>query len=1257
MASGEGFHGTGRFLIQRRLGAGGMGTVYLAYDVERQSTVALKTLNRLDPTSLYRFKAEFRSLAAFTHPNLISLHELLAVDDVWFFTMEFVEGLNFLDYARHGFGEQRAAVAASSEMAHDRLRHALVQLIEGASVLHKAGYVHCDIKPSNVLVTRAGQVKLLDFGLIREFATGEEPQHPPTFLEILGTPAFMSPEQASGVGLSPASDWYSVGIMVYQALTGQLPFVKGRAKHANPGQPANSQYRGGVAVESGTPSPENWIDVVVSKQTQTPPSPRTLLPDIPEDLDEIAAGLLRPQPELRFTRAELLDRLRRRTTTLDDSELLPASTAASTIFVGREDALLSLNQAFVESTSAATVVCIEGQSGIGKTSLVRHFLDRLDPETHPIILSGRCYDQESVPYKAFDSVVDALSDYLRNVPYFESMKLMPRDMKILERLFPVLGRVRAVAHMIERAVPDAQERRQRAFAAFRELIGHLASRAPVVLTIDDLHWGDLESVPLVEELLRPPDAPRILLIFCYRSEEVERNAILNRLTQTLRTIPNRVSRITLGPLSSAETTALASTLLEESNAAPSMRAHTVVRESGGHPYLARELVHHLKMSGTSRTENTLTLDDALARRLEHLPESALRLLQIVAISGQPIQHAIANTAAGLQAGDRTAASILRSLYLLRAVGSPTASIELYQDRIRNVVLQHIPIDLGRNYHLQLGLALERAGGADPETLAAHFDAAEDFQKAGTYAEAAGDQAAAALAFERAARLYRRSLELRKLGSDDKRSVLVRLADSLSNAGRGSDAATAYLQASEDASPQDRLEWRRRAAQQLLISGHIDDGLALMRVVLSEVGLSLAKTPYRALLSLMVERAKLRFRGLRFVESTDQKPGSQQLTVVDICWSVAVGLALVDFIQSIAFQSKHLRYALEAGEPHRIARGLAMEAGFMSARGQSAVRRRHVADLAVTLARRLESQSALGLCSLTSGVTEFYEGNWDQALELEETAERLLLDHCTGVHWELQSARLYQIMALFYLGRIRTLRSRVNSFLIEAHDRGNLYAGTTFRTGLANVAWLATDDLAGARQAISEAVDQWSHTGFHIQHYLAMLSQGQLALYEGAGERGWKDLTRSWPDLSASQLLRVEGIRVVMLHLRARCALAAAIASPGDRRDLIAAAQRDARRIEREQWAWRGPLVKLLHAAVANLKGDRDAAAALVKDAASGFERVKMGLYAAAARRRLGELTQDAGIVTLADDWMRSEDIAAPERMTRMLAPALDLHFS
>ena len=182
---------------------------------------------------------------------------------------------------------------------------------------------------------------------------------------------------------------------------------------------------------------------------------------------------------------------------------------------------------------AAATVCIHGPSGIGKTALVEQFLAQVSPGDQAVVLRGRCYQHESVPYEALDGIVDSLSLHLRALPPAQAAALVPPDAGALARAFPVMQQVKAVARApraaMEHADPSAQ--RRLAFSALRELLTRIAQRHPLVLHIDDLHWADADSMLVLDALLRPPDAPPLLLLACLRTEEIAAKPFLQAFLQ------------------------------------------------------------------------------------------------------------------------------------------------------------------------------------------------------------------------------------------------------------------------------------------------------------------------------------------------------------------------------------------------------------------------------------------------------------------------------------------------------------------------------------------------------------------------------------------------------------------------------------------------------------------------------------------------------------------------------------------------------
>ncbi len=870
---------------------------------------------RAEGGPLYHFKREFRAFADISHPNLVTLYELTSDGKHCFFTMEPVKGMDFVDYARKGTYRkrseslkltlddgparpQRAGVATGDSTslvaAFDphRLRAALRQLAEGVSALHAAGKLHRDLKPSNVLVTAEGRVVILDFGLITEVASpalGEIPV-------IVGTPAYMSPEQGAGSPVGEASDWYSVGVMLYEALTARLPFT-GEVRQ-----------------------------ILSNKQRFEASSPSKVAPEIPEDLDALCRELLRRDPQARPAGREILRRLQ----VADKSAgaiLAKARTMPGALFVGRAEHLAALEEAYQTVTQGhAATVLIHGSSGIGKTALVQRFLRELRQREAVLVLEGRCYERESVPYKALDSVVDALTQYLKGFPLAEAAALLPDNTAALARLFPVLRRLEAVrrARFELADVADLRELRRRAFTALRELLARLAEKTHCVVFIDDLQWGDADSANLLEELIRPPAAPPLLLVACYRQEEAETSPLLRALLgwQAKAGRAAEVRQLTVEELTPSEARDLATALTGLDSAS---LCEAIARESKGNPFFISELA----LSGEKFAVGAeISVDQAVRARVSQLPEPARRVLEVAAVAGEPIELDVARHAAQLLAPEQAALAVLRAGHLLRTRKTEGRDeIEMYHDRIREVVASSLDLESLSGHHARLAAVLEASGRANPEALAVHFLGAGNREKAGWYAVTAADQASAALAFDRAARLYQLALGLSPSPPTAVRDLQVKLGDALSNAGRGAEGAKAYLVAVEGASAAQKLEWQRRAAAQLLISGHVDEGLVVTRALLGAVGMKLARAPWRALLSLLLGRARVRLRGLKFREREPSRISAEELMRIDTCWSVAQGLGMVDTIRGADFQARHLLLALSAGEKYRIARALSMEAAY------------------------------------------------------------------------------------------------------------------------------------------------------------------------------------------------------------------------------------------------------------------------------------------------------------------------------------------
>ncbi len=722
----------GDYTLLSELGRGGMGTVYEAIHAEHKNRVALKLLPAVEATRLHLFKREFRSLANINHPNLVGLHSLECDGDQWFFTMDLVEGCDFIAYVR-----------ADGSPHESRLRAALAQLVTGVMALHANFVVHRDLKPANVMVDQEGRVVLLDFGLALEVDAAAQTQ---TIGGVVGTPAYMSPEQAAGKSVTSACDWYAVGVMLYQALSGGLPFT-------------------------GSP-----LEVMQAKQSESAPklSPAC---NLPEDLCALTEQLLSRHAEDRP------DALAIATAVAASKEgTNVASASMDHPLIGREpqlEVLGSALEAFAESNEPMTIF-VSGRSGEGKTSLCNAFLVPLEQDSRYAVMQGRCYDRESVPFKALDSAIDALCSYLNSLPIHEVPAVLPREASVLANVFPVFRRVPAVADCPtpDLSNADEQEVRTRAFAALRELLERIGDRRRIILFIDDLQWGDADSADALLQVFQPPRAPRVLLLGSYRSDEADASPFLEawQSGQLQRGVKVARQDVAVSPFSLDECVELVITLLQQDNDTIRERARQFSEQTGGNPFLLTELVGCFDPNSDSF--RPMPVHEVIDEKLSRLPPEARRLLEVISVSGQAIDIKECASAARHDQMPIDTLSRMRSERLIRFLGTENnRRLDTYHDRIRETVLNTINDSWRQSLHRDLAETIEHTygglsdaqigqveeGAADIATfsqgrrlfdLSFHFDAAGMKRKAFAYSYLAAEQARRQSALEVARSQYR-----------------------------------------------------------------------------------------------------------------------------------------------------------------------------------------------------------------------------------------------------------------------------------------------------------------------------------------------------------------------------------------------------------------------------------------------------------------------------------------------------------------------
>jgi serine/threonine protein kinase len=1221
----------GGYVVLHRLGHGGMGVVLLAYDPVRDRTLALKLTRARRPTELadphgedarrlLRLKQEFRIARDLHHPNLVRLGELFEDDGQWFFTMELIRGVDLLAYVsdEHASDTTTHTVlpppqrqpdtteplpdpntwrrGASSPVPRrcnlDKLRATAIQLVHALEALHRAGLVHRDVKPANVLVEPDGRVVLVDFGIAIEHAESSRETG-----RVIGTVSYMAPEQIRGDVVGPAADWYAVGAVLFVALTGRAPFV------------GSQDY------------------VMAAKTRQDGPAPSSVAAGIPADLDRLCQRLLSLEPDLRPDGAAILRAL--------GAEPEP-STVGPAPFVGRDALIAELAAQLAPSRARALVVTLEGESGIGKTTAAARAVAAwraLDPTL--IVLRGRCHEREPIPYNAIDGVIDDLGRELARLGDGERARIGGAELAELARLFPTLP-ASEMTNAPVWATPIAA--RRHAFAALRELLRRLADRAPVVIVIDDLQWADVDSLAALEALLAPAAPPPLLLLATVRPPGPHgwqppawmAGAIRHHLAglgvDGVRAMADAFER---GDVDLAR----------------------LCGDTGGNPML---LEQWLSLPRGDGAPPAAALDAVVAARAARLSTAAVALLETVVAAGRAVSADAAAAATGLDADQFDAAiAELSAARFARRDGTRTYGIEPFHDRIREHVYTALSPARSRALHVKLADALIDTGAA-PDAIAAQLALAGLRELAAGYARIAGEAAERALAFERAAASF--ELALAGAAAADIPALRVRLADALANAGRPAESGDAYLGAAEVApTAAERLELRRRGAEQYLIGGYLDRGLTEARELLAETGGgTLPRSNTAAVIALTGHRARLAMRPLRWQPRSEAELSQDVLTRLDLHWSLSLGMSSVDSLRGAVFAIRLPLLCLPHGEELRIARALCAAAVCYAGMALHRPARRMI-EAATRAAESHGSPLARFYADLGQLSVDFLVDNdWRATLTRCEQLVRLWQGAGRGRGWELDTVEQFGGFAELWLGRFRTVRGRVDALADRAADAGNRFHEVGLRAYFGVLDTLLGDPDACDREVrVALARSSENRSNVH-QAYWALRSQTYAAIYRG-DVHSERDLDPAWRRLHGSLLLRVPTVAAEAHATLGALELTRAVLArdPGARREHLAAACRVARRLRRNPLAAGKMAYENLAAGIAHASGDDEEAARLLRVAETTCAAAGMDGQVAATRLHLAKLvggSEGDRLRAQALDWFARERIPDPERTAALLSP-------
>jgi eukaryotic-like serine/threonine-protein kinase len=818
----------------RKLGAGGMGSVYLVWDGERQRAVAQKRILEPGASTLLRFKREFREVERLRHPNLVRLLELGSDEDGLFITMEVLDGVELREYfgwERSGRGaratgppgpttdDSHAATvfddgSASSTpevrsgerydsgdesnlpsavpggiapaLITERLAHVLPQLIEALSFLHGNNVVHRDLKPANVMVTRDGVVKLLDFGVLARLGLdlaeggGES--------DLSGTPGYMAPEQIRGDPPSPANDLYALGAILYELVSGRHVFA-------------------------GAP-----MALLLQHMEEEPPHLTTASSWVPAPVADACHLLLRKEPGDRPT-LKVLART-----------LLPALGARAAIFgaprplvpalVGRQSLQAVLRRRVERGREGDfSFVALTGPTGAGKSALAEWLGEEM-AGVGVCVLRGRGRSSERVPFNALDGVIDDLALLLGQLHRRRVDRSLVLSMTTASAAFPVLRPRRPAG------ASGGEGNRRAAFSAVASLLAHSAkSRGGLLILVDDLQWADGDSVALLDHLVST--GPAAVAVVATLRDDVGENAALRWLAQR-----KEVERLFVEPLGDE---ALEQIVRREARLAGAEPGDHEVREAAaacrGRPFFAELAGRDL---GRDPLRGARSLGTSIRGLLEETGPLAREVLALVVAVDTWTDESLVVEALDRPRGEVSdeLADLARAALIRRAgVEGPGGRVDVYHDAVRTTLVAVLGEDALAAAH---GRLFEVLQGRDtpPERLVRHLlGAGQEVQAAGLARQAA-IRAEEQQAFGLAAEMYSVAL----LHPGEHRAALLRgRASALGSAARFRESAEVWREVGQHVEGDEALDAALREAHALLSANDIAGGHDRLNRALVEAG--------------------------------------------------------------------------------------------------------------------------------------------------------------------------------------------------------------------------------------------------------------------------------------------------------------------------------------------------------------------------------------------------------------------------------------
>jgi tetratricopeptide (TPR) repeat protein len=717
-----------RYRPDAELGRGGMGVVYRAHDLLLERDVAVKVLSAtsLDDEGRSRLLREARSAAGLNHPNIVAVHDAGQAEGIPFIVMELVEGTSLREQQPESLDETLSITG---------------QVCAALEHAHAHGIVHRDLKPENVLIAPDGTAKLNDFGLARSMSSRLTSDG-----TLVGTVFYLAPELALGQEFDGRADLYALGVMLYELVTGGLPFMAGDplaviSQHLHaPVVPPRARNPGIPAV----------LDALIVRLLSKVPQDRPASAgEVRETVERLRAG--EPEPEVAAEAApelSMLDRIVRGRLVAREQELAEARTLWRKATKGEGQVLL-----------------VSGEPGIGKTRLVRELMTQVRVSGAWALL-GECYAEGGAPYAPFAQV---LRETLQN----GAGERLDLPAFVLADLLAVAPALRMRFPDVPPNPPlDAESEQQRLFENMVTFCAALCERAPLLLVLEDAHWADSGSLALLRHLARRMRRQRVLIVATYREVELDETRPFQEVLLDL----NRerlASRLRLSRLDREGTHDMLSALFAEKITPDFLDG--IYRETEGNPFFVEEVCKALVESGglyfaDGRWHRPPNMEElaipqsirvAVQSRLGKLPLTVQETLRLAAILGHQFGF---DTLAGASELDEEALiealeAAERAQLIQEVRGPREVTFTFAHALIPTTLAEGIPTLRRRRLHRRAAAAIERLRPDDLEALAYHYGEGGDEERALAYHSRAGDRASAAYANVEAGLHFQAALDL------------------------------------------------------------------------------------------------------------------------------------------------------------------------------------------------------------------------------------------------------------------------------------------------------------------------------------------------------------------------------------------------------------------------------------------------------------------------------------------------------------------